>query len=288
VIRLAGYTADEKLAIARKYLIPRQIEANGLLPEQIKISDNAVKGLINGYTAEAGLRNLEREIGSVCRKVARKFASGSTDPVRVNTKMLEKFLGPVRFLPEEDREINEVGLVNGLAWTEVGGELLHVEAHVMQGKGQLLLTGHLGEIMKESAQAALSYARAHAEQLSIAPDFFAKSDVHIHVPAGAIPKDGPSAGVTMATALVSALTGRPVRKDVAMTGEITLRGKVLPIGGLKEKVLAALQAGITTVIAPERNRKDLEEIPPHLRKKIKFVFVARIDQVFATALLEAE
>jgi ATP-dependent Lon protease len=288
VIRLAGYTADEKLAIARKYLIPRQIEANGLLPEQIKISDNAVKGLINGYTAEAGLRNLEREIGSVCRKVARKFASGSTDPVRVNAKMLEKFLGPVRFLPDEDREINEVGLVNGLAWTEVGGELLHVEAHVMQGKGQLLLTGHLGEIMKESAQAALSYARAHAEQLSIAPDFFEKSDVHIHVPAGAIPKDGPSAGVTMATALVSALTGRPVRKDVAMTGEITLRGKVLPIGGLKEKVLAALQAGITTVIAPERNRKDLEEIPTHLRKKIKFVFVARIDQVFAAALLEAE
>jgi ATP-dependent Lon protease len=202
--------------------------------------------------------------------------------------MLEKFLGPIRFLPDEDREVNEVGLVNGLAWTEVGGELLHVEAHVMQGKGQLLLTGHLGEIMKESAQAALSYARAHAAQLSISPDFFEKADIHIHVPAGAIPKDGPSAGVTMATALVSALTGRPVRKDVAMTGEITLRGKVLPIGGLKEKVLAALQAGITTVIAPERNRKDLEEIPSHLRKKIKFVFVTRIDQVFATALLEAE
>ncbi len=288
VIRLAGYTADEKLSIARKYLIPRQLEANGLTSAQLKITDSAVQGLINGYTAEAGLRNLEREIGSVCRKVARKFASGAIASVRVTPKMLEKLLGPIRFLPDEDRKNNEVGLVNGLAWTEVGGELLQVEAHVMQGKGQLLLTGHLGEIMKESAQAALSYARAHAEQLSIPADFFERTDVHIHVPAGAIPKDGPSAGVTMATALVSALTGRYVRKDVAMTGEITLRGKVLPIGGLKEKVLAAVQAQITTLIVPERNRKDLEEIPAHLRKKIEFIFVDRIDQVFSAALLEAQ
>jgi len=288
VIRLAGYTAEEKLSIARKYLIPRQIEANGLVPEQLKISDNAVKCMITGYTAEAGLRNLEREIGSVCRKVARKFASGTTIPVRVNARMLDKFLGPIRFLPDEDRQSNEVGLVNGLAWTEAGGELLQVEAHVMQGKGKLLLTGHLGEIMKESAQAALSYARAHATELTISPDFFERTDVHIHVPAGAIPKDGPSAGVTMATALVSALTGRSVRKDVAMTGEITLRGKVLPIGGLKEKVLAALQAEITTLIVPERNRKDLEDIPAHLRKKIEFVFVERIDQVFAAVLMEGK
>lgn len=286
VIRLAGYTADEKLSIARKYLIPRQVEANGLLSQQISLSDNAVKGLISGYTAEAGLRNLEREIGSICRKVARKFASGATERVRVDARMLAKLLGPPRFLPDEDRQRDEVGLVNGLAWTEVGGELLTVEAHVMQGKGQLMLTGHLGEIMKESAQAALSYARAHAVELSISPDFFEKTDVHIHVPAGAIPKDGPSAGVTMATALVSALTGRLVRKDVAMTGELTLRGKVLPIGGLKEKVLAAVQAEITTVIVPERNRKDLEDIPRHLRQKIKFVFVGQIDQVLSAALQE--
>ena len=190
------------------------------------------------------------------------------------------------FLPDEERQNDEVGLVCGLAWTEVGGELLYVEAHVMPGKGQLMLTGHLGEIMKESAQAALSYARAHAKELAIATDFFEQNDVHIHVPAGAIPKDGPSAGVTMATALVSALTGKLVRKDVAMTGEMTLRGKVLPIGGLKEKVLAAVQAQIETVIVPERNRKDLEDIPRHLRQKVKFVFVDRIDQVLETALLE--
>ena len=286
VLRLAGYTADEKLAIARKYLIPRQIEANGLQTEQISLTDNAVKRLISGYTAEAGLRNLEREIGSVCRKVARKVASGTTDPVRVNVRMLAQILGPVRFLPDEERQNDEVGLVCGLAWTEVGGELLYVEAHVMPGKGQLMLTGHLGEIMKESAQAALSYARAHAKELAIATDFFEQNDVHIHVPAGAIPKDGPSAGVTMATALVSALTGKLVKKDVAMTGEMTLRGKVLPIGGLKEKVLAAVQAQIETVIVPERNRKDLEDIPRLLRQKVKFVFVDRIDQVLETALLE--
>ena len=288
VLRLAGYTADEKLAIARKYLVPRQIEANGLQPQQISLTDNTLKLLISGYTSEAGLRNLEREIGSVCRKVARKFASGATESVRVNVRMLSQMLGPVRFLPDEERQHDEVGLVCGLAWTEVGGELLYVEAHVMPGKGQLMLTGHLGEIMKESAQAALSYARAHAKELAIATDFFEQNDVHIHVPARAIPKDGPSAGVTMASALVSALTGRLVRKDVAMTGEMTLRGKVLPIGGLKEKVLAAVQAQIATVIVPERNRKDLVDIPRHLRQKVKFVFVDRIDQVLAAALLESE
>jgi ATP-dependent Lon protease len=284
VLRLSGYTAEEKLAIARQYLIPRQREANGLKAADVHFTDPAILKLVTEYTAEAGLRNLEREIGKACRKVARRFAEGNTNPVTVNESSVRRYLGAPRFLPEEERRESEVGVVTGLAWTEVGGEILHVEVTTMKGKGELILTGHLGDVMKESAQAALSYARAHAPELGIDPDIFAERAIHIHVPAGAIPKDGPSAGVTMATALISALSGRKVRKEVAMTGEITLRGKVLPIGGLKEKALAAVRAHIETIIIPRRNDKDLEDIPRHLRKKLRFVAVAEMEEVLAEAL----
>jgi ATP-dependent Lon protease len=284
VIRLAGYTAEEKLSIAGQYLVPRQLEANGLKPADVRFSKNALLKIISEYTAEAGLRNLERELGSVCRKVARRYAEGRKKPVLVTESTVGRFLGPPRYLPEEELRQSEVGVATGLAWTEVGGEILYVEVNTMKGKGELTLTGHLGEVMKESAQAALSYARAHARDLGIDPDFFEGRAIHVHVPAGAIPKDGPSAGVTMATALISALSGRPVSKDVAMTGEITLRGQVLPIGGLKEKVLAAVRARIRTIIIPRRNEKDLEEIPPHLRKKVRFVSARTMDEVLAAAL----
>jgi ATP-dependent Lon protease len=286
VIRLAGYTAEEKISIANRYLIPRQLEANGLKKGAVHFSRNALLGLITGYTAEAGLRNLEREIGSICRKVARRFAEGKKQPVRISETGLARFLGQPRYLPEEERLEDEAGLATGLAWTEVGGEILYVEVNTMKGKGTLTLTGHLGEVMKESAQAALSYARAHADELGIDPAMFEAHDIHVHVPAGAIPKDGPSAGVTMATALISALSGRRVSKDVAMTGEITLRGKVLPIGGLKEKVLAAVQAHIGTIIIPRRNLKDLEDIPRHLRGKVRFVPAQSMAEVLAAALVD--
>ena len=288
VIRLAGYSAEEKLSIARQYLVPRQLEANGLKAKDLRFSEKALLKLITGYTAEAGLRNLEREIGSICRKVARRFAEGKKQPVQVSETAVGKFLGPPHFLPEEERLDHEVGVATGLAWTEVGGEILNIEVSTMKGKGGLTLTGHLGEVMKESAQAALSYARAHAEELGIKTELFEGLDIHIHVPAGAIPKDGPSAGVTMATALISALSGRPVSKDVAMTGEITLRGKVLPIGGLKEKVLAAVRAHVTTLIIPRQNEKDIAEIPPHLAKKVRFVLARSMREVLATALDEVQ
>ena len=284
VIRLAGYTDEEKLAIARQYLIPRQIEANGLKSGDVRFSTNALAKLIAEYTSEAGLRNLEREIGSICRKVARRLAEGKTGGTLVSEVAVGRFLGPPRFLPEEERREDEVGVATGLAWTEVGGEILYIEVNTMKGKGDLTLTGHLGEVMKESAQAALSYARAHAQELGIDPDIFRERDLHVHVPAGAIPKDGPSAGVTMATALISALSGRRVSKDVAMTGEITLRGKVLPIGGLKEKALAAVRAHLKTILIPYRNEKDLEEIPHNLRKKIHFVPVRSMAEVLQAAL----
>ncbi len=284
VIRLVGYTTEEKQAIASRYLIPRQQQENGLKAKDIRFSDKATLKLITEYTLEAGLRNLEREIGSVCRKVARRFAEGRKQPVLVAENTVAGFLGPPRYLPEEELRESEIGVATGLAWTEVGGEILYVEVSTMKGKGDLTLTGHLGEVMKESAQAALSYARAHAVELGIDENFLEGTSVHVHVPAGAIPKDGPSAGVTMATALISALSGRRVNKDVAMTGEITLRGKVLPIGGLKEKVLAAVRANITTIIIPSRNTKDLEDIPPHLRKKVRFVAASTMDQVLEAAL----
>lgn len=284
VIRLAGYTAEEKLSIARQYLVPRQQKANGLRKGNVRFSDNAIMKLITGYTAESGLRNLERELGSICRKVARRVAEGRKNPVLVTETAVTRFLGAPRYLPEEERREDEIGVATGLAWTEVGGEILYIEVSTMKGKGNLTLTGQLGDVMKESAQAALSYARAHAVELGIDPDIFETIDLHVHVPAGAIPKDGPSAGVTMATALISALSGRRVSKDVAMTGEITLRGKVLPIGGLKEKVLAAVQAHIGTIIIPRRNEKDLEDIPRHLRKKVEFVLARTMDEVLAAAL----
>ncbi|HEX8960429.1 MAG TPA: endopeptidase La [Geobacteraceae bacterium] len=284
VISLSGYTEEEKLQIAKRYLVPRQVKENGISEETVTITDEALKSVISKYTREAGLRNLEREIGTICRKVARRVAEGEQKRFVVNAASVQKYLGPPRYLREAEMEKNEVGVVTGLAWTPVGGEVLFVEATVMRGKGALTLTGHLGEVMKESVQAALSYIRSKAAELHLAEDFLGGLDIHVHVPAGAIPKDGPSAGVTMATALVSALTRIPVRKDVAMTGEITLRGKVLPIGGLKEKMLAAIRAGITTVIIPEENRKDLEDIPKHILKKVRVITARQIDDVLKVAL----
>jgi ATP-dependent Lon protease len=284
VIHLSSYTEEEKLQIAKRYLVPRQTKENGITEKILGFSDEAIKVVISKYTREAGLRNLEREIGSVCRKVARKVAEGEKKQFVINAATVAKYLGPPRFLREEEMEHNEIGVVTGLAWTPVGGEVLFVEATIMKGKGGLTLTGQLGDVMKESVQAALSYIRARAAELRLPEDFYSTMDIHVHVPAGAIPKDGPSAGVTMATALVSALSKVPVKKDVAMTGEITLRGKVLPIGGLKEKMLAAIRLGITTIIIPEQNRKDLEEIPKHILKKVKIVCAKTIDDVLKIAL----
>jgi ATP-dependent Lon protease len=285
VIQLSGYTNEEKLEIARKYLIPRQIEENGLSTKTIELSDDAMLRIIGEYTKEAGLRNLEREIASICRKVARKVAEGKTELTRITRANIHSFLGAPKFLPEPEQEHHEIGVATGLAWTSAGGEILYVEASLSKGRGNLTLTGQLGEIMKESAQAAVSYARAHAKKLDIEEDFYQKLDIHIHVPAGAIPKDGPSAGITMATALISALTKRAVSRDVAMTGEITLRGRVLPIGGLKEKSLAAFRAGIRTIIIPDRNEKDLDDIPKALRRKLHWVVAQNMSDVLNSALL---
>ena len=286
VIQLSGYTNEEKLEIARKYLIPRQFEDNGLSAKTIEVSDDAMLRIIGEYTKEAGLRNLEREIASICRKVARKVAEGKTELTRITRANVHSFLGAPKFLPEAEQEHHEIGVATGLAWTSAGGEILYVEASLSKGRGNLTLTGQLGDVMKESAQAAVSYARAHAKKLDIEEDFYQKLDIHIHVPAGAIPKDGPSAGITMATALISALTKRAVSRDVAMTGEITLRGRVLPIGGLKEKSLAAFRAGIKTIIIPERNEKDLDEIPKVLRRKLQWVLAESMSDVLKSALLD--
>ncbi len=286
VIELSGYTDEEKLKIARQFIIPRQLQENGISEKYLNLSDEAVLGVINQYTQEAGLRNLEREIGTICRKVARNIAEGKKEKHKVTRATLDKFLGPPKRLPEEEQQQHEIGIATGLAWTQVGGEILYIEATLMKGKGNLVLTGSLGDVMKESAQAALSYLRSRAGDYGIPHSLFEKHDIHVHVPAGAIPKDGPSAGITMATALVSALTGVPANKDIAMTGEITLRGRVLPVGGLKEKSLAALRHNITRVIVPERNRKDLEEIPETIKKKVTFIFVKHIDDVIDIALVK--
>ncbi len=285
VITLSGYTDEEKLQIAVRHLIPKQLEENGLKAEQLEFTTEALKKIISQYTREAGLRNLEREIGSVCRKVARMIAEGKNKSYKVVEEKLEDLLGPPKILPEEVLKKNQVGVATGLVWTPVGGEILFVEATVMAGKGGLLLTGHLGEVMKESAQAALSYARAHAAEFNISDEFFGTHDIHLHVPEGAIPKDGPSAGITMATAMISVFSGRPVKKSVAMTGEITLRGNVLPIGGLKEKVLAAHRAKIRTVIIPKLNQKDLKDIPEDIRKEVTFVYVEDVKEVLKEALV---
>jgi ATP-dependent Lon protease len=287
VIQLSGYTSEEKHEIARRYLVPRQIERNGLTPEQIEIKDEVIDLVIREYTREAGVRNLERELGTVCRKVAREFAEGKTKRrVTVTPAKARVWLGKRRYFSEARLRTREPGVATGLAWTPVGGEVLFVEATDYQGAGKLIITGQLGDVMKESAQAALSYVRAHIKQLKpdLPPDYFQTHDLHIHVPAGAIPKDGPSAGVAMATALASLISGRPVRNDTAMTGELTLTGQVLPIGGLKEKALAAQAAGITRVIAPKLNQQDIEDIPAHLRKDLEFIFVDRIKQVLDNAL----
>jgi ATP-dependent Lon protease len=284
VISISGYTDQEKLEIARKYLLPRQLKENGLTAKDLELSKATVLTVINEYTEEAGLRNLEREIGKICRKVARRLAEGEPGPFRITRTNLHRYLGVPKFLPEADLEADEVGVATGLAWTPVGGDILRIEATTMPGKGMLMLTGQLGEVMKESGQAALSYARSRAERFGLKLDFYEKLDLHIHVPAGAIPKDGPSAGVCMATALISTLCRRPVRRDLAMTGEITLRGYVLPVGGLREKALAALRQKIYTVLIPAENRKDLTEIPRNLRRQLHFVPVKHMDEILELAL----
>jgi len=284
VIQLPGYTEQEKLEIARRYLVGRQLAANGLTAEQLAIDDAALAAIVRDYTREAGVRNLEREIGAVCRAVAVRIAEGQAQKVRIGVEDLAPILGPRRFESEVAMRTSVPGVATGLAWTPVGGDILFVEASRTPGSGKLILTGQLGEVMKESAQAALSLAKARAHTLGIREDTFEKSDIHIHVPAGATPKDGPSAGVAMFVALASLLTSRAVRSEVAMTGEISLRGLVLPIGGVKEKVLAALRAGITTVMLPARNRKELEEIPQEARDKLELVWVETVDDALATAL----
>jgi len=284
VINLSGYTEEEKLEIAKRYLVPRQTKENGITSKIITFTDESIKTLIAGYTREAGLRNLEREIGGVCRKVARQVAEGDKRRFMINAANVSKYLGPPKFIREPETEKNEIGLVTGLAWTPVGGEILHIEASIMNGKGALTLTGHLGDVMKESVQAALSWIRSKGKELSLADDLFQNIEIHVHVPAGAIPKDGPSAGITMATALVSALTRTPVRRDVAMTGEITLRGKVLPIGGLKEKILAAVRGGIKTIIIPAQNEKDLVDIPKAILKKVQIITAKEVEEVLTVAL----
>ncbi|TKB33939.1 MAG: endopeptidase La [Nitrospira sp.] len=284
VIGIPGYTEEEKLGIAQKYLIPRQLNEHGITEKHVRIAEPAVRQIIANYTREAGVRNLEREIANVMRKVAKKVAEGKGVGFPVNPANLHKYLGVPKFVPEEELKVDEIGVATGLAWTESGGDVLYIEATAMKGKGQLTLTGQLGDVMKESAQAALSYVRSRERTLGIDPDVFTTQDLHIHVPAGAIPKDGPSAGITMAIAIASTLSQIPVRRDLAMTGEITLRGRVLPIGGLKEKLLAAKRAKLTTVILPKRNKKDLDEIPKHILKGIQLVFADTMDDVMKVAL----
>jgi ATP-dependent Lon protease len=286
VIRLSGYTQEEKRAIARRHLIPKQMEENGVSEANIEFTDSGVEKVIEAYTREAGLRNLEREIGAICRKVAVSVAKGKARRYRISASSVEKMLGPVKHFRDEQLKRDQVGVSTGLAWTSVGGDILFVEALGVRGKGGLRLTGQLGDVMKESAQAAMSYARAHAAELQIPLDYFETHDVHIHVPEGAIPKDGPSAGITLATSLVSALARVPIRKDVAMTGEITLRGKVLPIGGVKEKVLAAHRAGVKNIILPKDNEKDLADIPKNVLDTLDVYMVQTMDEVLKIALAE--
>ncbi len=287
VLELPGYIDEEKLRIAVSYLVPRQVKENGLTPSQIEFKEEAITAITGQYTRESGVRNLEREIASVCRKVAKDVASGNDRKRVVTAALLRRYLGPQKFFPELAERAGEVGVATGLAWTPVGGEILFVESTKMPGKKGLQLTGLLGEVMKESAQAALSHIRARARQYKVDPKFFDRHDIHIHVPSGAIPKDGPSAGVTMVVSLVSLLSGRPVRPFLAMTGEVTLRGKVMPVGGIKEKVIAAHRAGIREIILPTQNRKDLEEVPAHVQKKLKFHHIDSVDQAVKLAFAAA-
>ena len=284
IIEIPSYIEEEKVEIAKQFLVPKQIKEHGLSDEYIEFTEEALHRIVRAYTREAGVRNLERQIAAICRGVAKEVASGKKEKTVVTADIVPKFLGPEKYFSEVAERIDEPGVATGLAWTPMGGDILFVEATKMDGKGNLILTGQLGEVMKESAQAALSYIRAHATELEVDPKFYEKYDIHIHVPAGAIPKDGPSAGVTIFIALLSLLTGRLVRNDVAMTGEITLRGKVLPVGGIKEKVLAAHRSGIKKVLLPERNEADLEEIPETVKKEMKFIFVKKMSEVIKHAL----
>jgi ATP-dependent Lon protease len=288
IIRLSGYTEDEKLGIAKRYLVPKQLEAHGLTPEQVKIGDNALRLVIREYTREAGVRNLEREIAALCRKAASEIAAGKRKSARVDERRVRTWLGRPRFYAETRKRTSDPGVATGLAVTPVGGDILFIEATAVPGEGRLLVTGQLGEVMRESAQAALSWVRGHARDLGFDTDWFEGKDVHIHVPAGAVPKDGPSAGIAMATALVSLALGRPVSEDAAMTGEITLTGQVLPIGGVREKVLAAQRAGIRTVILPKENEGDLEDLPKDVRRELRFIPVDSVDEVLRVALPEGD
>ena len=284
VLHLAGYTQEEKREIARKYLVARQLDESGLGPEQLEITDGAIAAIIRDYTREAGVRHLERQIGAVCRRSAVRIAEGAVQTVRVDAPDLAEVLGPVKFESEVALRTGMPGVATGLAWTPVGGDILFIEASRIPGTGRLILTGQLGDVMKESAQAALTLVKSRAELLKLNPALFEKTDVHIHVPAGAIPKDGPSAGVAMFIALTSLFMDRPVRNDTAMTGEISLRGLVLPVGGIKEKVLAALAAGIKKIMLPARNKKDLEDVPQHARDQLEFVFLDDVTQATGVAI----
>jgi len=285
VINISGYTEDEKVNIARKYLVPKQRKAHGLKAKQLEISDEILLKLIQGYTRESGVRNLEREIANLCRKVAVRVVKKDWQKAEITEELLQEMLGAPRFQFERARQKPEIGAATGLAYTQVGGDVLTIEVIPLPGKGQLTLTGKMGDVMKESAYAGRTFVRSYSRELGIPDDFYEKTDLHIHVPEGAIPKDGPSAGITMATAMASALSKRAVPADLAMTGEITLRGNVLPIGGVKEKVLAAHRAGIKRVILPEQNRKDLEEVPENVRQELEFHFVSRMEEVIQIALL---
>ncbi|HEX3109849.1 MAG TPA: endopeptidase La [Thermoanaerobaculia bacterium] len=288
VIRLSGYTDEEKLMIAKQHIIPKQMEENGIKDVPVVWTDSGITKVIAGYTKEAGLRNMEREIGTICRKIAVTVAEGKTqEQYRITETNVDKYLGPMKHFAEELLERDQVGVATGLAWTAVGGDILFIEVTAVRGKGKLSLTGQLGDVMKESAQAALTYARAHADENGIPPDYFDTHDIHIHVPAGAIPKDGPSAGITITSAIISVLTGRPVKRNVAMTGEVTLRGDVLPIGGVKEKVLAARAAKINTVILPKLNERDLVDVPEPIKRDMQFYFVEHVEDVLRIALLPA-
>lgn len=286
VIQLAGYTEEEKYFIAKKYLIPKQTTENGIKESQIEFDDPSIRAVISQYTREAGLRNLERNIATICRKTARMVAEGKKEKTQISEEQVGKFLGPALHIREDEQEKDQVGIATGLAWTAVGGEILYVESTTMKGKGQMLLTGQLGEVMKESGQAALGLIRWRAKDFGINEDLFANTDIHVHFPAGGVPKDGPSAGITMAAAMISRLTDIPIRKDVAMTGEVTLTGRVLPIGGLKEKALAAMRHGIKTIVIPEKNKKDLEDIPEEYRSHLTFITVKTIDDVLDVVLTE--
>jgi ATP-dependent Lon protease len=285
VIEFSSYLEEEKLGILNQFLVPRQLEQHGLAGKNIQFDESSLKTLIREYTREAGVRNLERELANVARKIARQVAEKKRYPRQINSEKVRELLGPPRFAEEIRPDLDEVGVATGAAWTAAGGELMIIEVNLMPGKGNLILTGQLGDVMRESAQAALTYTRSQVGPLGIDPERFERQDIHIHLPEGAVPKDGPSAGATLATALISAFTERPIRRDVAMTGEITLRGRVLPVGGVREKALAARRAGIREFILPRKNERDLLDIPKHLRQNVKFILVDRLEEVVAAALL---